>query len=71
MTARWKSAQYPNEVIGVVTLETMPANSSNQYVITKIFSEFNAGAYLVNLGVYIPTCGVRGQAQRNIWHTMA
>lgn len=60
VTMRWKVVLHPQEVIGVTALETekAPKGSQNDWLISGVFSEFNAGAWLVDLGVYVPTCGL-------------
>jgi len=55
---RWRSAQTPEEVTGVIILETTqaPAGSEYNFLINTVYSEFNSGAWLVNLDVFVPSC---------------
>jgi hypothetical protein len=54
---RWRSAQTPEEVTGIVVMETQyTGKSANPYKIKTVYSEFNSGAWLVNLGVFTPSC---------------
>ena len=54
----WRSAQEPQIITGNIVLETVPAPAGNEYPwqIETVYSEFNSGAWLVNLGVFVPTC---------------
>ena len=60
MTLRYNMTMPPEDVIGLVVLETYqaPEGSGSQvpWMIQTIFSEFNSGAYLVDLGVLTPVC---------------
>ena len=49
----WRSAQTPQLVTGNVVLETA---YDGAWKIKTTYSEFNSGAWLVNLGVFEPTC---------------
>lgn len=53
VTIRWKSAQTPEQVTGIIVLETVYQSST--WLIKTVFSEFNSGAWLVNLGVFKPS----------------
>lgn len=63
-------------VPGLVILETEPAEEGNpyKYRIHTIYSEFNAAAWLVNLGVFVPEGPVtpvpsekRSPVKRDAW----
>ena len=52
---RWRSRPGPNapeEVTGIVVLETVPSVPGSRYPhkIETVYSEFNSGAWLVDLG---------------------
>lgn len=54
---RWQSTQTPETVTGNIVLETeRSSNSSEPWLIKTVYSEFNSGAWLVNLGVFTPNC---------------
>ncbi|EME50255.1 hypothetical protein DOTSEDRAFT_68958 [Dothistroma septosporum NZE10] len=53
VTVRWKSAQTPEQVTGIIVIETSYQNS--KWMIQTVYSEFNSGAWLVNLGIFTPT----------------
>jgi len=55
---RWRSAQSPEPVTGNIIIETTPVkkNKGNPWLIQTVYSEFNSGAWLVNLGVFTPSC---------------
>jgi len=58
---RWRSAQTPEEVTGNIVLETTRnSNTSEPWLINTVYSEFNSGAWLVNLGVFKPNCTASG-----------
>ena len=47
------------EVTGIIVLETVPNSqllSSQPYLINTVYSEFNSGAWLVDLGLWSPNC---------------
>lgn len=60
MMLQWMNIR-PNEIIfqvtGIVVMETVkaPQHSPNSWLIDTVYSEFNSGAWLVNLGVFEPT----------------
>ncbi|KXL47726.1 MAG: hypothetical protein FE78DRAFT_87977 [Acidomyces sp. 'richmondensis'] len=65
VTMRWKTIRsgfgQPTEaaaipVIGTAIIETVPAEDGNpyNYRIHTLYSEFNAAAWLVNLGIFVP-----------------
>jgi len=53
---RWRSAQTPEIVTGNIVMEAEEAPAGSQYPwkISTVYSEFNSGAWLVNLGVFVP-----------------
>jgi len=51
---RWRSAQSPEIVTGNIVMETVYHGGS--WKIETVYSEFNSGAWLVNLNVFTPTC---------------
>jgi len=55
---RWTSAQDPEPVTGNIVMEAVPSKkgSSEPWLIQTVYSEFNSGAWLVNLGVFEPSC---------------
>lgn len=54
---RWRSAQTPEEVTGNIVMETTRSTSTSEpWLINTVYSEFNSGAWLVNLGVFVPNC---------------
>ncbi|USW47324.1 hypothetical protein Slin15195_G006430 [Septoria linicola] len=56
VTIRWLSSgpgQEPQQVTGIIVLETV--RKSGKWLIKTVYSEFNSGAWLVNLGIFKPT----------------
>ncbi|CAK3955362.1 Hypothetical predicted protein [Lecanosticta acicola] len=56
VTLRWVSSgtgQEPEQVTGIIVLETV--YQSGTWLIQTVYSEFNSGAWLVNLGVFKPS----------------
>ncbi|KAK5163930.1 uncharacterized protein LTR77_010325 [Saxophila tyrrhenica] len=60
---RWRSegpGQEPEPVTGNIVIEATPNKprkaKSEPWLIQTVYSEFNSGAWLVNLGVFEPTC---------------
>ena len=51
---RWRSAQSPQEVTGNIVMET--EYDGDHWRIATVYSEFNTGAWLVNIGTFVPTC---------------
>jgi hypothetical protein len=46
-------------VTGIIVIETQKNHKKNNdqpFLIDTVFSEFNSGAWLVDLGVFVPTC---------------
>jgi len=60
VTIRWLSkgeGQEPQQVTGIINMETEKnpdKKSSQKWLINTVYSEFNSGAWLVNLGVFVP-----------------
>ena len=59
---RWRSAQTPEIITGNIVLETNRGNGSEPWVIQTVYSEFNSGAWLVNLDVFTPNCTADGDS---------
>ncbi|KAK3069206.1 hypothetical protein LTR53_012646 [Teratosphaeriaceae sp. CCFEE 6253] len=60
---RWRSAQKPNIITGNIVMEVVrDTTGSEPWVIKTVYSEFNSGAWLVNLGVFVPNCTAAGNA---------
>lgn len=57
---RWRSAQSPEEITGNIVMETERGNGTQPWLISTVYSEFNSGAWLVNLGVFTPNCSANG-----------
>jgi hypothetical protein len=61
VTLRWLSkgpGQEPQQVTGIIVLEVVKNTAKNppqKWLIKTVYSEFNSGAWLVNLGVFTPT----------------
>ncbi|KAK4636273.1 Ecp58-1 [Fulvia fulva] len=53
ITIRWVSAQTPAQVTGIIVIEA--AYENDRWMIETVFSEFNSGAWLVNLGIFKPS----------------
>ena len=53
---RWQSDQSPQPVVGISVLQVIPSTSSYKWQINMVWVEFDAAAWLVNLGVFKPTC---------------
>lgn len=60
---RWRTtlnftAPAPQFVTGIIVLETTanPGNATEPWLINTVYSEFNSGAWLVDLGVFQPNC---------------
>lgn len=51
------NADVCSQVTGIIVLEAVPSVSSKQYAwqIEAVYSEFNSGAWLVNLDVFKPS----------------
>ncbi|KAK0857969.1 hypothetical protein LTR03_000535 [Friedmanniomyces endolithicus] len=60
---RWRSAQTPNIVTGNIVMETVrDTTGSEPWLIKTVYSEFNSGDWLVNLGVFKPNCTANGNS---------
>lgn len=59
---RWRSAQSPEEVTGNIVMETVRGSGSEPWLINTVYSEFNSGAWLVNLGIFKPNCSANGSS---------
>ncbi|CAK4030984.1 Hypothetical predicted protein [Lecanosticta acicola] len=62
VTMRWRTSApgtvVPEEpVTGIVVMETIYAGSGNDepWLIETVYSEFNSGAWLYDLGIFVPT----------------
>lgn len=53
---RWQSDQSPQPVIGISVLQVIPASTSYKWAINEIWVEFDSAAWLVNLGIFKPSC---------------
>jgi len=59
---RWRGynlgpTQPEEDVTGMIVIETVPGNDSAQpWLIQTVYSEFNSGAWLYDLGIFTPTC---------------
>jgi len=52
---RWRTALTPEFVTGIAVLETTAASSGSQpWLINTLYSEFNVGAWLVDIGTFTP-----------------
>jgi len=51
---RWRSAMSPEEVTGIIVAECVYTH--NTWKIETLYSEFNSGAWLVDLGIFVPSC---------------
>lgn len=57
VTIRWQSAQTPQLVTGIIVIEVVKnadKKASQKWLIKTVYSEFNSGAWLVNLDVFNP-----------------
>ena len=54
------------QVAGIVVLEALraPVEAPFPWVIDGVYSEFNSGGWLVDLGVYEPTCHANNTRKR-------
>ena len=60
---RWRSAQEPEIITGNIVMETeRSGNTTEPWLIKTVYSEFNSGAWLVNLGVFTPNCSANGSS---------
>ncbi|EME43651.1 hypothetical protein DOTSEDRAFT_72870 [Dothistroma septosporum NZE10] len=61
VTMRWRSitpgtVQPEEQVVGIVVMETVYSGGEEPYLINTVYSEFNSGAWLYDLGVFVPSC---------------
>lgn len=63
VTMRWRSSQpgfvEPAQLVtGIIVLETRYAGKKKEepFLIKTVYSEFNSGAWLYDLGVFVPKC---------------
>lgn len=60
VVVRWRShgpGQEPEPVTGIVVIEAeYNKGGAEPWLIKTVYSEFNSGAWLVNLGVFTPNC---------------
>lgn len=61
VTLRWRTStpgtvQPEQFVTGIIVLETVCAQGAEPHKIKTVYSEFNSGAWLYDLGVYVPSC---------------
>lgn len=61
MFLRWRSSQPgfvepAQQVTGIIVLETSYAGGEEPYIIDTVYSEFNSGAWLYDLGIFVPQC---------------
>ncbi|KAF2439321.1 hypothetical protein P171DRAFT_421809 [Karstenula rhodostoma CBS 690.94] len=59
ITVRWRSVapgfvQPEEQVTGIIVLETTRSKGEEPFVIQTVYSEFNSGAWLYDLGIFIP-----------------
>lgn len=60
VTMRWVSSapgtvQPEEQVTGIVVMEVCPGDATEPWKIDTVYSEFNSGAWLYDLGVFVPT----------------
>ena len=72
VTMRWRSTspgfvQPEEQVVGIVVMETVYSGGEEPYLIDTVYSEFNSGAWLYDLGVFVPSCNSTAAAvKRNL-----
>jgi hypothetical protein len=63
---RWRTTVMPGApetVTGNIVLETERSNNATEpWLIKTVYSEFNSGAWLVDLGVFVPNCTANGSS---------
>ncbi|KAF2768738.1 hypothetical protein EJ03DRAFT_114268 [Teratosphaeria nubilosa] len=62
VVVRWRTALSPEFVTGNIVMETERGNGSEPWLIKTVYSEFNSGAWLVDLGVFKPNCTADGDS---------
>ncbi|KAL5372254.1 hypothetical protein DPSP01_013650 [Paraphaeosphaeria sporulosa] len=60
VTLRWRSVapgfvQPEQQVTGLIVLETTRSKGEEPFLIQTVYSEFNSGAWLYDLGIFVPT----------------
>ena len=60
VTLRWRSSapgfvQPEEQVTGIIVLETSYVGGDEPFLIDTVYSEFNSGAWLYDLGIFVPT----------------
>jgi hypothetical protein len=48
------SRMSPTNITGIIVLETTKADNNGPWLINTVYSEFNSGAWLVDLGIFKP-----------------
>lgn len=72
VTMRWRSTtpgtvQPEEQVTGIVVMETTFKGGSEPWLIETVYSEFNSGAWLYDLGVFKPSCNATSaKFRRNV-----
>ena len=67
---RWRThdlgpTQPPETVTGMVVIETTESgDDTNPWQIQTVYSEFNSGAWLYDLGIFVPTCSATKRSLR-------
>jgi hypothetical protein len=61
VTMRWVSSapgtvQPEQQVTGIVVMEVCQGGGDEPWIIDTVYSEFNSGAWLYDLGVFVPQC---------------
>ncbi|EMC99560.1 hypothetical protein BAUCODRAFT_29926 [Baudoinia panamericana UAMH 10762] len=53
----WKAPLPPQQVTGIIVIETTPAPAGGPYswLIQTVYSEFNSGAWLVDVDTFVPS----------------
>lgn len=54
---RWRTALTPEFVTGIIVMETTQntGDSAEPWLINTVYSEFNSGAWLVDIGTFTPS----------------
>lgn len=72
VTMRWVTSapgtvQPEEPVTGIVVMETIFAGGEESWLIETVYSEFNSGAWLYDLGVFVPSCNsTEAKVRRNL-----
>ncbi|KAH9837403.1 hypothetical protein Tdes44962_MAKER08369 [Teratosphaeria destructans] len=63
VVVRWRTALHPEFVTGNIVMETEHSgDGAEPWLIKTVYSEFNSGAWLVDLGVFKPNCSADGDS---------